>query len=237
MGGTMPRRPADPRRDLRARERALRRAGYRRIAGADEAGAGPLAVPLVAAAVILPSDRRFPGIDDSKRLTEEQRERLAARILERAVAHAVAVVPAREVDEVGPYQASLRGMTRALAALDPRADYAIVDARRLPNLACPHEAPIRADGHHRCVAAASIVAKVTRDRIMLDLDARHPGYGFARHKGYATAEHRAALARLGPCEEHRRRYAPVRALLEHRRQGELAFVVRGCEAGGEARHE
>jgi ribonuclease HII len=198
--------------DLRLRERALRKEGYVRIAGADEAGAGPLAGPLVAAAVILPPRVAFRGVDDSKALAPRERERADAHIRARALALAVEVVPARTVDEIGPYQASLRGMTCAVRRLRPAADYLLVDARRLPEIDLPQEWPVGGDGKHLAIAAASVLAKVHRDRLMVALDARFPGYGFAQHKGYATPAHLRALSRLGPCPEHRRRWAPVRAL-------------------------
>jgi len=198
---------------LRSRERDLHRRGYRRIAGADEAGAGPLAGPLVAAAVILPPGARLPGVDDSKRLRPAERERWAERIRQVAVAWAVVPVPAAEVDEVGPLEAARRGLARAVAALAPGPDYVLVDARRLPGLAVPQEAVIGGDGKHLAIAAASILAKTWRDARMRELDALYPGYGFARHKGYGTREHLAALRRLGPCPEHRRRYRPVREAL------------------------
>jgi len=198
---------------LRSRERELRRQGYARIAGVDEAGAGPLAGPLVAAAVILPPGARLPGVDDSKRLAEADRERWAERVRRVALAWAVAEVPASEVDEVGPYEAALRGMYRAVTALDPPPDYVLVDARRIPGLAVPQEPVVGGDGKHLAIAAASLLAKTHRDARMRELDGRYPGYGFARHKGYGTAEHLAALRRLGPCPEHRRRYAPVREVL------------------------
>ena len=198
------------RRDLRRRERALRRDGWSLVAGTDEAGAGPLAGPLVAAAVILPPRRHFAGVDDSKRLAPGARERLAREIERKAIALAVSVVPVRTVDRIGPLAASVLAMTRAVWALDPRPDYVLVDARPLPDLGIPHESPVGGDGRHLAIAAASIVAKVRRDAMMRALDRRWPGYGFARHMGYGTAEHLDALARLGPCPQHRRRWAPVR---------------------------
>ncbi len=206
----MPPPPPGSRRDLRRRERALRRDGYALVAGTDEAGAGPLAGPLVAAAVILPPGRRFDGVDDSKRLTAARRERLAELIERRALTAAVAILPARVVDRIGPLAASVAAMTRAVRSLDPQPDFVLVDARPLPALGIPHEAPVGGDGRHLAIAAASILAKVRRDAIMRALDGRYPGYGFARHMGYGTPEHLEALALLGPCPEHRRRWAPVR---------------------------
>lgn len=205
--------PSAPRDFLRRRERELRQFGFRRVAGADEAGAGPLAGPLVAAAVILPPRARLPGVDDSKKLTPRQRERWAALIRQRALAFAVVEVDAAEVDRSGPYQASIAGMTRAVLALDPAPDYLLTDARRLPDLALPQEAVIGGDRKHLCIAAASILAKVHRDGLMREFEDQFPGYGFARHKGYGTAAHLEALQRLGPCPQHRRSYSPVREAL------------------------
>lgn len=199
---------------MRRLEQELRREGFRLIAGADEAGAGPLAGPLVAAAVILPADACLPTVDDSKRLTSQQREEGAAAVEAVAIAWAVVEIAAAEVDQIGPYQASLTGMSRALGRLDPAPDYVLTDARRLPGLAVPQQALIGGDGRCLAIAAASVLAKVHRDRLMVELDARFPGYGFAIHKGYGTARHLAALTELGPCPEHRKSYAPVRALIE-----------------------
>lgn len=204
---------ASRREALRRYERSLRAAGYRFIAGTDEVGCGPLAGPLVAAAVILPAGARLPGVDDSKKMTPAQRTTWAARIRDCAIAFSVQELSSTVVDEIGPYDASLRAMTLAVLALDPAADYLLIDARRLPSIKIPQEPVVHGDGHHLCIAAASVLAKVHRDAYMDELDARYPGYGFASHKGYATPEHAEALARLGPCPEHRRRYAPVREAL------------------------
>jgi ribonuclease HII len=219
MSMRCPKRKAGPARDRRARERALRREGFALVAGADEAGAGPLAGPLVAAAVLLPAGVPFRGVDDSKKLSEGARERAAERIRSRALAYRVEEISVSELERIGPYQAALAAMTRALEGLDPRPDYALVDARRLPALSIPHESPIGGDGLHTCIAAASILAKVHRDRIMSSLAERYPAYGFEGHKGYGTAGHLAALREHGPCPEHRRTYGPVRDLLA--RQGRL----------------
>jgi ribonuclease HII len=201
------------RASLRRHERTLRARGYTLIAGADEAGAGPLAGPLVAAAVILPAAVRLPGVDDSKRLSAPQRERWAEQVRAAAIAWSVQEVSAAGVDLVGPYQAALDAMAAAVRALDPAPDYLLVDARRLPGIAVAQEPVIHGDARHLSIAAASLLAKVHRDALMRELDARYPGYGFARHKGYGTAEHTAALLKLGPCPEHRRRYGPVREAL------------------------
>ncbi|UCF68730.1 MAG: ribonuclease HII [Acidobacteriota bacterium] len=209
-----PRPPDAARRErLRRRERALRRRGLSRIAGVDEVGVGALAGPLVGAAVMLPRAARLPGVDDSKRMTPALRQHWARVIRERCIAWAVIEVGAVEVDEIGPYRASLLAKRSAVLALDPTAEYVLVDAHRLPALGLPQEPTIGADGRHLCVAAASVLAKVHRDALMVALDRRFPSYGFAQHKGYGTAAHLAALARYGPCPEHRRRYAPVREAL------------------------
>jgi ribonuclease HII len=205
------------RESLRRRERELRRAGYANVAGVDEAGAGPLAGPLVAAAVILPPGARLPGVFDSKRLVASERERWAGRIRASALSWRVVSLGASRVDEIGPYEAALEAMSSAVRALDPQPDYVLVDARRLPLLEVRQEAVIGGDGKHLSIAAASILAKVHRDAQMRELDLLHPGYGFAEHKGYGTREHLQALEHLGPCPEHRRRYAPVRRLLDPQR--------------------
>jgi len=186
------------------------------LAGVDEAGRGPLAGPVVVAAVILdPAARRIRGIDDSKLLSPDDRERLYARIMERALAVHVAVVEVEEIDRINIFHATMTGMTRALCGLDPAPRRALIDGNRLPpSLPCPAEAVIGGDGIVTAIGAASIIAKVTRDRLLVELDAIHPGYGFAQHKGYSTPEHLAALRRLGPCPQHRRTFAPVRDCLQ-----------------------
>jgi ribonuclease HII len=186
-----------------------------RVAGVDEAGRGPLAGPVVVAAVILDPARPVDGLADSKVLAQAARERLSDAIVERALAHAVVVVEAGEIDRLNVLRATLAGMARALRGLDPAAGHALIDGNRLPSdLPCPATAIVDGDALEPAISAASILAKVARDRLMVALDARHPGYGFAQHKGYPTPEHLAALARLGPCPEHRRSFAPVRACLE-----------------------
>jgi ribonuclease HII len=204
-------------RALYAIERSLRRAGHRRIAGVDEVGMGPLAGPVIAAAVLFTGEPRLSGLNDSKQVLAPQREALAVRIREVAAAVAVGQATRDEIDAVNIYQAGLLAMRRAVEQLDPPPDVIVVDARRIPGLAVAQRALVRADAQVACVAAASIVAKVARDAHMQALDARYPGYGFARHRGYATADHLEALARLGPSPEHRRSFQPVRTL----QQGEL----------------
>lgn len=185
-----------------------------RIAGVDEAGRGPLAGPVVVAAVILDPDHPIAGLGDSKALSEARREALYPLILERALAHAIVHVDAARIDQLNIFQATMEGMRRAVAALAPAATLARIDGNKVPpGLACPAEALVGGDAIDPAIGAASILAKVSRDRWMLDLHSRHPDYGFDRHKGYPTPGHLAALDHLGPCPEHRRSFAPVRARL------------------------
>ncbi len=191
---------------------AIRDVPRERTAGVDEAGRGPLVGAVVVAAVVLHPTRRPKGLADSKTLTEARRETLALRIRDRALAYAVCVVEADEIDRLNILQATLAGMSRAVAALQPRPDLALVDGNRLPrDLPCEGRAIVGGDASDPAISAASILAKTTRDRLMRELDAIHPEYGFARHKGYPTAEHLLALERHGPLPMHRRSFAPVRA--------------------------
>ena len=184
---------------------------HRHVAGVDEAGRGPLAGPVVVAAVILDPARPIDGLADSKQLTAKRREVLYALIVERAQAHAVVRVEAAEIDRVNILQATLLGMARALQALRIAPALALIDGNRLPkSLPCPAQAIVRGDATEPAISAASILAKVTRDRILVDYESRWPGYGFAQHKGYPAPAHLEALQRLGPCPEHRRSFAPVR---------------------------
>jgi len=190
--------------DLKA-ERALWAGGARFVAGVDEVGRGPLAGPVCVAAVIFAADAKpIKGIDDSKKLDRAARENLAPLIIDRALAVAVAFAPPEEIDRVNIRQATLNAMARALGALALRPDYALIDGRDVPpGLAHPARALIGGDGLSLSIAAASIVAKVARDRLMTRLDAHFPGYGFAAHAGYGTLAHRKALTALGPCPAHR----------------------------------
>lgn len=184
-------------------------------AGVDEAGRGPLAGPVVVAAVILDPARPIAGLDDSKRLSEKKREALFPQVVERALAHCIVVVEPAEIDRLNIFQATMAGMSRAVAGLAPAAHLALVDGNKLPrDLPCPGRAIVGGDGLEPAISAASILAKVTRDRLMVQLDAVHPGYGFAVHKGYPTPAHLDALQRLGPCPQHRRSFAPVGRVLE-----------------------
>lgn len=184
-----------------------------RVCGADEAGRGPLAGPVVAAAVILDPRAAIDGLRDSKTLSAARRETLAAAIRTRAIACAVGVASVEEIDALNILEASLLAMRRAIEALDPPASYALIDGNRLPRLAIPARAIVGGDGTEPAICAASIVAKVHRDALMRALDALHPGYGFAEHFGYPTPQHLRRLRELGPSRVHRRSFAPVRALL------------------------
>jgi ribonuclease HII len=194
-------------------EAGLRRAGFVSVAGADEAGRGACAGPLVVGACVLPPGRRgvIDGLNDSKLLTAPVREQLYAAVVRRAVAWSVVVIPAADIDRFGLHVANLAGMRRAIAALGCRPSYALTDGFPVPGLGMPATAVWKGDATVACVAAASILAKVTRDRIMVELHDRFPEYDFARHKGYVTPEHSAALREHGPCPEHRQRYVNVRA--------------------------
>jgi ribonuclease HII len=194
-----------------ALERALQRRGFAAVAGADEAGRGACAGPLVVAAAILPANRRgeVPELADSKLLTAAARERVYGEVVARAQSYAVVVIPAEEVDRRGIHVCNLAGMRRALAALTTHPDYVLTDGFGVPGLGAPGLAVWKGDRVAACIAAASVVAKVTRDRIMVELDQKYPGYGFADHKGYSTDEHMAALAEQGPCPEHRFSYVNV----------------------------
>lgn len=181
------------------------------VAGVDEAGRGPLAGPVVVAAVILDPARPIDGLDDSKRLSAKRREQLYALIVRHALAHAIVRVEAAEIDRVNILNATLSGMSQALRSLPVTPTRALIDGNRLPgSLPCPGRAIIGGDASEPAISAASILAKVARDRILVEYESRWPGYGFAQHKGYPTAAHIAALQRLGPCPEHRRSFAPVR---------------------------
>lgn len=184
------------------------------IAGVDEAGRGPLAGPVIVAAVILNPRRPLAGLADSKVLSEAQRDVLAPQIRGAALAFSIVRVDVDEIEQLNILGATLIGMTRALIALSILPTLALIDGNRLPKaLPCPARAIIRGDASEAAISAASILAKTARDAIMRECDALHPGYGFARHKGYGTPEHLRALVTLGPCAVHRRRFAPVQRLL------------------------
>lgn len=205
---------------LWALERVLQHHGFPHVAGADEAGRGACAGPLVVAAVVLPAGRRgqVPGLADSKLLTAAAREAAYDEVVGRALAWSVVVVPPREVDRSGLHVMNIRAMRQAVGRLDPCPSYVLTDGFAIPGMPAPTLAVWKGDRVAACVAAASVVAKVTRDRLMVALHERWPAYDFARHKGYSTAEHMAALAEHGPCPEHRFSYVNVRASLTRQDQ-------------------
>jgi ribonuclease HII len=185
-----------------------------RVAGVDEAGRGPLAGPVVAAAVVLDDSNPVEGLRDSKRLSATQRDRLFDEIQSKALAWSVASASVPEIDTINILQATLLAMQRAVDGLQPAAEFVFVDGNRCPDLACPSQAVIKGDDRVMAISAASIIAKVTRDREMRLLDEQYPGYGLAQHKGYPSKAHLAALESLGVTEIHRRSYTPVRKMLE-----------------------
>jgi ribonuclease HII len=193
---------------MRTLENALRRVGFAYVAGVDEVGRGCLAGPVVAAAVVLHPDKHIAGVCDSKLVPANERERLHDSITRRAVAWAVAAADPAEIDRINIHQASLRAMQRAVLGLTPLPDIVLVDAFRIPDLPMAQRGVLHGDRRCSAIAAASIVAKVTRDRLMLELHGRDPRYGFDRHKGYATADHLDAVARFGYSEVHRRSFRP-----------------------------
>jgi ribonuclease HII len=182
-------------------------------AGVDEAGRGPLAGPVVVAAVILPSVYDLKWLDDSKRLSAARREHLAPEIERQAIAFAVEFVEVEEIDRVNILQATLNGMQRAVESLDPAPKRALIDGNRAPQLSCEATTVIGGDGLVASISAASVLAKVYRDRLMLCMHDLYPEYGFDRHKGYPTALHRERLNQFGPCPIHRTSFAPVRRLI------------------------
>ena len=191
----------------------MRALGALRIAGVDEAGRGPLAGPVVAAAVIFPPGFSDLRIHDSKRLDPRRREELAPVITAAAVAWAIGESSESEIDGINILQATLRAMQRALESLEPAPDFVLVDARKIPGLVPPQRGIIKGDTLSLSIAAGAILAKTTRDLYMIELDAKYPGYGFASHKGYSTPDHFAAMERLGVIPDHRRSFAPVRKIL------------------------
>ena len=196
--------------------------GVVRIAGVDEAGMAPLAGPVVAGACILPRDYRPRGIDDSKQLDAAERERLAEDIKRHAICWAIGRAEVEEIDGLNIYRAGLLALRRAVEGLATCPEHLLIDARKLPEVHVPQTSIIHGDALSLTIAAASILAKTTRDALMSELDVAYPGYGFARHKGYPTAEHFDALRRLGACAVHRRSFQPVRVALGlEPEQGEL----------------
>jgi ribonuclease HII len=220
-------------------ERALRRVGLDPIAGVDEAGRGACAGPLVAAAVVLPEGRRgeVPGLADSKLLTPRARERCYDQVIRRALAWSVVVIGSEECDRLGMHVANLEALRRATALLEVRPSYVLTDGFPVDGLDVPGLAVWKGDRVAACIAAASVVAKVTRDRIMTELHAIYPEYDFATHKGYVTGGHTAVLAERGPCPVHRRRFVNVRRVedslrhgVDHVRKERLVAVLQAEEA-------
>ncbi len=187
-------------------EEAFYARGYQAVCGVDEAGRGPLCGPVVAAAVILPAGLCLEGLNDSKKLTEKKREALFPVIQEEAIAWAVASATPAEIDELNILNATMLAMRRAISALSPEADFALIDGNTVRNLPIPATAVIKGDSLSCSIAAASILAKVTRDRLCLELDAAYPQYKIAAHKGYPTAEHRELVRQFGPCEIYRKSF-------------------------------
>ncbi len=194
-------------------EGRARASGFTCIAGLDEAGRGPLAGPVVAAAVALPDGLLIPGCTDSKQVSEQDRERLFDKIREVAICYSIGIVDEQTIDEVNILQATIIAMERAVDTLAPRPDYLLIDALTLPRVPLPQKPLIKGDYRSHSIAAASILAKVTRDRLMLELDGRFPQYNFQKNKGYGTREHLALLRRHGPCDAHRKSFNPVAQML------------------------
>jgi len=191
------------------------------LAGVDEAGRGPLVGNVVAAAVILDKNRPVDGLADSKKLSAKRREQLAEQIRERAIAWSVISIDAAEIDRINILQATLLAMKQSVEQLAIVPGHVFIDGNRCPDIDVPATAVVKGDARSLNIAAASILAKVTRDRLMVALDARYPGYGFAGHKGYPTKAHFEALAEHGPCPEHRTSYKPVRECLAMRCEGRV----------------
>ena len=193
-------------------ERVLWKSGIQAIAGVDEVGVGPLAGPVVAAAVIFPPGTELAGVDDSKQLEPEQRVKLAAAIRQSATAIGVGLAEVSEIDHLNIYHAALLAMRRAIEALSLKPEHLLIDARVIPGISIPQNSFNKGDGINFSIAAASIIAKTHRDRLMEELEKTYPGYGFAQHKGYGTSEHQNAIRGLGPCPIHRLSYPFIREL-------------------------
>lgn len=189
-------------------------AGYSTVCGIDEAGRGPLAGPVVTAAVVLPEGYELAGLTDSKQLTAKKREKLFEQLMaDERVQKSIAAATAAEIDELNILRATHHAMARAAQGLPLSADFALIDGLPVPNFPLPSRSIVKGDSRSLSIAAASILAKVTRDRLMVELDAQYPAYGFAKHAGYGTAAHLTALREHGPCPEHRRSFAPVAQVL------------------------
>jgi len=215
-------------------ERLLWKAGIQHIAGVDEVGMGPLAGPVVAAAVIFPPGTEIAGVDDSKALDEETRQRLDKEIRSKASALALGVVEVEEIDRINIYHAGIRAMQLALLNLPVPPQHILVDSRTIPGFTQPQNSFDKGDGINFSIASASIVAKVFRDRLMTELDVQYPGYGFAGHKGYATPEHQRAIKELGPCPIHRRSFDYIRELRGEYCDLYYSLKQRGCACASRA---
>ncbi len=187
-------------------EHLLHEKGFRLIAGVDEAGRGPLAGPVFAAAVIMSEDKYIPDIKDSKKLSEKKREKVFDYIIENADYYAIASVDEHEIDEINILNATHKAMNAAVDSLGVKPDYVLIDGNSIKNMDLPHETVVKGDAKVACIAAASILAKVSRDRYIRELSDKYPEYGFDKHKGYGTAAHIDALKRLGPCPIHRKSF-------------------------------
>ncbi len=194
-------------------ERQVWAMGYKLVAGIDEVGRGPLAGPVVAAAVVLPGEVLFPGLDDFKRLSAKRRQELFEQIHERAVSVSIGMVHPDGIDEANVMMATYKAMVKAVQGLPVQPDYLLIDALHLPGVTQPQAPIVGGDGLSCSIAAASLVAKVTRDNYMVDMDKLYPEYGFANHKGYGTVEHREALERYGPCPIHRKSFSSAREIV------------------------
>lgn len=209
--------------DLYENEKRLWNLGYENIAGCDEAGRGPLFGPVVAASVILPHDFVLEGLNDSKKLSEKKREKYYPIIMEKALAVSVSVIEADEIDKINIYEASRQGMLRATNSLKVKPDYIITDAMPLDGFtSVPHEAIIKGDAKSITIAAASVIAKVTRDRLMYEIDKAHPEYEFKKHKGYPTKKHLELIEKYGIIDGYRRTYGPVKKYIEEHKTNKEA---------------
>lgn len=203
-------------------EKQFRDSGYKIICGTDEAGRGPLAGPVVAGACILPEGLIIEGLDDSKKLSEKKREKLYAEICEKAVAWSVALSTPQEIDEINILQASLQAMRRAIDSLPVKPDFVLVDGNIDKGFQIPAKAVVGGDAISQSIAAASILAKVTRDRMCAELHEKYPQYNFAKHKGYPTKDHKLAVYEFGPCPEHRRSFLSFLERDREKLEAELA---------------
>lgn len=200
-------------------EQQLFAQGIEYIAGIDEAGRGPLAGPVVAAAVILPKDAYIPGLNDSKKLSEAKRETLFHMIQSCAVSIGIGVVTAAEIDEINIYEATKKAMIKAVEQLSPKPDYLLIDAMTLP-IPTPQQSIVKGDANSVSIAASSVIAKVTRDHFMKQLAKRYPQYGFEKNMGYGTAQHLEAIRTYGTIDEHRRSFAPIKEMIKAKKEGE-----------------